>query len=121
MRGSALLVLGRVLALLIGMATQVVMVRALTKSDFGAFEYAITLSGSARILLSLGQGRLLSRFMATYEEQGDYPRMFGAMFLAVGTIVATSIPCIVALYLFPEALIGSSAEGDTAVQPVPVL
>jgi len=121
MRGSALLVVGRVLALFIGMATQVIMVRALSKPDFGAFEYAIALSGSARILLSLGQGRLLSRFMATYQEQGDYPRMFGAMFLAVGTIIATSIPLIVALYLFPDVLIGSAVDGDAAMQLVLIL
>ena len=44
--------------------------RTLTKPEFGAFEYALTLAGSARILLSLGQGRLLSRFMATYDEEG---------------------------------------------------
>ena len=120
-RGSALLVVGRVLALVIGLATQVVMVRVLSKTEFGAFEYAITLSGSARVLLSLGQGRLLSRFMATYDEQGDYPRMFGAMFLAVGTIVATTIPLVIALYMFPHALIGSAVQTDEAEKLVLVL
>lgn len=120
-RGSALLVLGRVLGLLIAMATQVVMVRALTKADFGAFEYAITLAGSARILLSLGQGRLLSRFMASYDEQGDYPRMFGAMLLTVGTIAATSIPFIVALYIWPQQLIGAAVSGDRPLNLVLIL
>ncbi|WP_148572947.1 oligosaccharide flippase family protein [Nocardioides caldifontis] len=120
-RGSALLVLGRVLALVIALATQVIMVRSLSKSDFGAFEYAITLAGSARILLSLGQGRLLSRFMATYDEQGDHPRMFGAMLLAVGTIVATSVPLIAALYLFPDELIGSAVDGDDGTRLVLLL
>ena len=81
-RGSALLVLGRVIALGIGMVTQVIIVRTLTKADFGAFAYALAIATGARILLSLGQGRLLSRFMAAYEEQRDYARMFGAMFLA---------------------------------------
>ena len=37
MRGSALLVFGRGFALIIGVATQVLIVRALTKEDFGAF------------------------------------------------------------------------------------
>ena len=121
MRGSALLVIGRVLALVIALATQVIMVRSLSKADFGAFEYAITLSGSARILLSLGQGRLLSRFMATYDEQGDYPRMFGAMFLAVGTIVATSVALVIALYVFPDTLIGSAVQTDQAEKLVLIL
>jgi O-antigen/teichoic acid export membrane protein len=120
-RGSVLLVLGRVLALFIGMATTVILVRALSKAEYGAFEYALTLAGAGRILLSLGQGRLLSRFMAGYEETGDYPRMFGAMFLAVGTIVVTSVPLIVVLYVWSEQLLGSAVEGGTAVRLVLVL
>lgn len=120
-RGSALLVVGRVLALVIGMATQVLLVRWLTKEDFGAFAYALALAGAGRILLSLGQGKLLSRFMATYEEQRDYPRMFGAMFLAVGTIVVTSTLFIGGLYLFSEPVLGSAVEGDQAVRLVLIL
>jgi O-antigen/teichoic acid export membrane protein len=116
-----LLVLGRVLALFIGMATTVILVRALTKAEYGAFEYALTLAGAGRILLSLGQGRLLSRFMAGYEETGDYPRMFGAMFLAVGTIAATSIPLIVVLFVFSDQLLGSVVDSDAAVRLVLVL
>ena len=120
-RGSALLVLGRVLALVLGMAAQVIIVRTLTKADFGAFAYALALANAARMLLSLGQGRLLSRFMATYEEQRDYPRMFGAMLLAVGTIFTTSVVCIGGLYLFSDALIGSAVQGDEAVRLVLIL
>ena len=120
-RGSALLVLGRVIALVIGMVTQVIIVRTLTKADFGAFAYALAIASGARILLSLGQGRLLSRFMATYEEQRDYARMFGAMFLAVGTIAVTSVLSIGALYLFSDELIGSVVDGDDAVRLVLIL
>ena len=43
-RGSVLLVLGRVLSLFIGMATTVILVRALSKAEYGAFEYALTLT-----------------------------------------------------------------------------
>lgn len=120
-RGSALLVLGRVVALALGMVTQVIIVRTLTKADFGAFAYALAIASGARILLSLGQGRLLSRFMATYEEQRDYARMFGAMFLAVGTIAVTSVLSIGALFLFSDELIGSVVRGDDAVRLVLIL
>ena len=117
-RGSALLVLGRVLSLLLSMATSVVLVRVLTKADYGAFAYALTLAAGARVLLSLGQGRLLSRFMATYEEKRDYPRMFGALLLTVGTIAVMSLVCIGAVYLFPGIMIGSAVGGG---QPVNLL
>ncbi len=119
-RGSSLLVLGRVASLLLGMATQVIIVRALSKADFGAFAYALALAAGARTLLSLGQGKLLSRFMATYEEERDYPRMFGAMFLAVGTIIVTSVLAISGLYLFSDALVGG-ALGPAAIKLVLIL
>ena len=115
-RGSALLVLGRVVAMVIGMATQVVIVRTLTKSDYGAFAYALALAAAARTLLSLGQGRLLSRFLATYEEERDYPRLFGAIALAVGTICATSVLAIGGLYLFSDQLVGSALNSQDAIK-----
>ncbi|MEP6665259.1 MAG: hypothetical protein ABJA81_02320, partial [Nocardioidaceae bacterium] len=52
-RGSMLLLLGRVLSLVFTVATQVVIVRALSKADYGVFAYAFTLTASGRILLSL--------------------------------------------------------------------
>jgi len=105
-RGSSLLVVGRVVTLLITTATQVVVVRALTKEEFGAFAFALAVSAAGRTVLSLGQGRLLSRFMAKYEERRDYDRMFGAMVLAVGTILVTSTIGILLIFLLPEALSG---------------
>jgi O-antigen/teichoic acid export membrane protein len=120
-RGSALLVLGRVLTLLLTTATQIVVVRALTKAEFGAFGYALALAAGGRILLSLGQGRLLSRFMAKYEEQRDYDRMFGSMVLAVGTIVVTSTLSIAALFLLSDWMLGSAVSDPATVEVVLIL
>lgn len=120
-RGSALLVLGRVLTLLLTTATQVVVVRALTKSDFGGFAYALALAAAGRTLLSLGQGKLLSRFMAKYEERRDYDRMFGSMALAVGTILLTSTIGLVSLFLLSDALVGSVARDPATVTVVLIL
>jgi O-antigen/teichoic acid export membrane protein len=120
-RGSALLLVGRMLALLLTTATQVVIVRAMSKTDFGAFAYALALSGAGLTLLSLGQGRLLSRFMAKYEEQRDYDRMFGSMLLAFLTIVVTSTLALGALFLLPGALIGSAVHDPATVKVVLIL
>jgi O-antigen/teichoic acid export membrane protein len=118
-RGSTLLVVGRVVTLLLTTATQVVVVRALTKSDFGAFSYALALAAAGRTVLSLGQGRLLSRFMAKYEEHRDYDRMFGAVVIAVGTIVVTSVVGLVLLLVFPNQLM--STHDPATVQVVLIL
>jgi O-antigen/teichoic acid export membrane protein len=116
-RGSSLLVLGRILTLVLTTATQVVVVRALTKEEFGAFAYALAFAAAGRILLSLGQGRMLSRFMAKYEERREYDRMFGSMFLAVGTILVTSTIAMLTLFVFADELIGSTVQ-DPAITKV---
>jgi O-antigen/teichoic acid export membrane protein len=120
-RGSALLVAGRVVSMFIGMATQVLIVRALTKSDYGAFAYALAISSAASTILSLGQGKLLSRFMAMYEEQKDHARMFGAMALAVGTVVATSLIGIIGVFVFQATLLGGTFESAEQVKLVLIL
>lgn len=90
--------------------TQVIIVRTLTKVEFGGFAYALAIAAAGRILLSPDQRRLLSRFMATDEEQHDYARMFGAMFLAVDTIFVTSVLGIGIPFLFSDRLIGPSSK-----------
>ncbi|MDT0277384.1 flippase [Blastococcus goldschmidtiae] len=120
-RGSTLLVVGRVVTIMFTTATAVILVRALTKEDFGAFAYALALASAGRTVLSLGQGKVLSQFMAKYEDQGDHDRMFGAMFLAFGTIIATSILLIGSMLLFPGLLIGSAVDSSTTQRVVLIL
>lgn len=120
-RGSMLLLVGRLVSLGFTVATQIVIIRALSKTDYGVFAYALTLVASGRILLSLGQGKLLSRFMSKYEDERDYPRMFGSMLLATGTIMVTSTALLVALSLFAGPLLGARFDDQQAVQVLLVL
>ena len=109
-RGSTLLLVGRIVSLFFTTLTQVVIVRALSKDDYGVFAYAFTLTAAGRIVLSLGQGRLLSRFMAKYEEEKDYARMFGAILMAVGSIVVTGTVLLGAMGAGAAPLIGGSFD-----------
>jgi O-antigen/teichoic acid export membrane protein len=120
-RGSMLLLAGRLLSLVFTVLTQIVIVRALSKADFGVFAYAFALQASGRVLLSLGQGRLLSRFMTTYEEKQDYGRMFGSMILAAGTIVVTSALLVASLLVFRGPLLGSLLDDRRAVDVLLIL
>jgi O-antigen/teichoic acid export membrane protein len=114
LRGSSLLLIGRLASLAFTIATQVVLVRALSKSDYGAVAFALAMSTAMRFLLSLGQGKSLSRFLALYLEERDYGRLFGSVLLAVATILATSTLLITVLYLFQDTLIGDAEGGTTA-------
>ncbi len=90
LRGSVALLMGRGISLLITLATQLVMVRGLSKEEFGSFAYAFALAVAGRQILSLGQGKMLSRFMAKYDEERDFARMFGSMAVTGITICLTS-------------------------------
>lgn len=103
-RGSVALLVGRGMSLLITLATQIVLVRGLTKVEFGAFAYAFTLATAGRQLLTLGQGKMLSRFMAKYEEEEDYGRMFGSMAVTAVTICLTSALMLGAFFVFSQQL-----------------
>ena len=120
-RGSMLLLIGRLVSLLFTVVTQVVIVRALSKSDYGVFAYAFTLTAAGRVLMSLGQGRLLSRFMAKYEEEKDFARLFGAILMAVGAIVVTAFVLLGAMALGVAPLIGASFDNPSTTKVLLVL
>jgi O-antigen/teichoic acid export membrane protein len=120
-RGSMLLLVGRLVSLLFTVLTQIVIVRALSKADFGVFAYAFTLTAAGRVLMSLGQGRLLSRFLAKYEEEKDYPRMFGAILMAVGSIAVTATLLLGAMAVGLASLIGTSFDNPSTTGVLLVL
>jgi len=120
-RGSMLLLVGRLVSLVFTVLTQIVIVRALSKSDYGVFAYAFTLTAAGRVVLSLGQGRLLSRFMAKYEEEKDFARMFGAILMAVGAIVLTATTLLAAMSLGVAPLIAGSFDNPSATSVLLVL
>ena len=88
LRGSSLLVGGRFISLALNLAVQVLIVRYLSKEDFGAFAYAISLVALASTVVAFGFDKALARFAAMYAERRDYPRMFGSMALACSAHVS---------------------------------
>lgn len=114
-RGSSLLLVGRVVALVINVTTQVVMVRALSKTDYGAFAYALTIATLARTLVSFGEDQALTRFLAIYEEKREYDKLFGTFVMATVKIVATSALLIGVLFAVEGSLVGSLVDDPDAV------
>lgn len=96
LRGSVLLLLGRVVSLLLTLGTQLVLVRVLTLEDFGRLAYALAAVVVLQSVLSLGLDRADSRFLALYELQGDTRRLAGT-FVAEAAVVALATAVTVAL------------------------
>jgi O-antigen/teichoic acid export membrane protein/glutathione synthase/RimK-type ligase-like ATP-grasp enzyme len=86
-RGSSLLLSGRLISLGINFATQVLIARHLDQTAFGAFAVAIAIAGLGQVLITLGLPRTVPRFVTADLERDDVPRMVGTILLNVGVIV----------------------------------
>lgn len=117
-RGSSLLLLGKFLSIGINLATQVMMVRYLSKADFGAWGYALAIVSFFETISTLGLARSQTRFIPIYHEKEEYDKLFGTIALIFITLVSTSILIISAIFLAPE-LIAKLISGDS--QPVTLL
>ncbi|HUS14096.1 MAG TPA: flippase [Chloroflexia bacterium] len=96
-RGSSLLLVGRVFALALGFGAQVLMVRYLTKADFGAFSYALSVVTLLQSLAMLEMANGVARFLPLYREQHAYGNLVGTIRLAVTVVLAVGTLLAVAL------------------------
>lgn len=89
LRGSVLLVAGRVIAIMINFGVQVLTVRYLAKADYGIFAFALSVAGVLSILSAFGADKAASRFLPVYLQNGQYDRFWGMLSLMFGTVVST--------------------------------
>lgn len=104
-RGSSLLLFGRLVMLGLNFGVQIFTVRYLTKSDFGAFSYALSFVSMAAIISLFGLDKAIARFAPIYHENEDYPRMFGTILLALFTIVGLGIVVVVLVFALQNVVV----------------
>ena len=108
-RGSNLLLVGRVVGLGLDFLTQVLLVRYLTKDDFGAFALALSIVTIGTTVCLLGLERTLGRFTPIYEEQGDYGRLWGTVATVFTTVVSLGLLVILGLYV-AQGVVGAVVD-----------
>src|SRR5215204_834579 len=94
-RGSSLLLLGRIIAMATNFLVQVLIVRYLSTTDFGAFAYALSLVTFGETFVTLGMDRAVGRFLPIYQERQEWPKLFGTIALVGGTILSLGMVLIV--------------------------
>ena len=120
-RGSSLLLAGRFLTLASNLVVQVLIVRYLSKADFGAFAYALSLVSVGASIVTFGLDRSITRFVPIYDEQRDYPKLFGTVLLAVGTVLSLGLVTLVLVYGLEAFLDGSLIGDEQAVSILLIL
>ncbi len=110
-RGSSLLLFGRSFALLVNLIAQVLVVRALSKGDYGALAYALSLAATASHVSLLGLGKAVSRFVPIFQERGDHRAMFGTIVTAFATVTGVGAG-LVLLTVGLRGVLGRTLIGD---------
>lgn len=103
-RGSGLLLGGRLISILLNLAVQVLTVRYLSKSAFGAFAYGLGVASIGSSVVLLGLGKAVPRFVPIYQERGEYARAFGTMALAAATVWGLGLSLVVLVFGLRGAL-----------------
>jgi O-antigen/teichoic acid export membrane protein len=120
-RGSTLLLAGRAISLSVNFATQVLTVRYLSKLEYGALAYGLTLAALATNFNALSLDRTLSRFLPIYEERRDLRKLSGALLLAFGTVASLGLAIVVVAWSTTSLYSGRLVTDPLAVSLLLIL
>jgi O-antigen/teichoic acid export membrane protein len=109
LRGSGLLLVGRLISITVNFLVQVLAVRYLAKSDYGAFSWALSIAAMASSIVLLGLNRSVARFATIYHERREYGAMFGTIALALATVTGLGL-AVVVLVLGFQGLVATQVE-----------
>ena len=98
---------GRGISLGLNFAVQVLIVRYLSKLDYGAFAYGLQVMHLVSRVSLFGMDRVAARFVSTYDEQRDPPKLLGSIVLMMLTIFCLGAGAIIAVLGF-QGFIGNT-------------
>lgn len=114
-RGSSLLFGGRLISTSANFAIQVMVVRYLSKTDFGVFAYALAIVSAGQSIAVLGLDRAVSRFLPIYDERGEYGKLCGTLLMVMGTIVFVGLAFVVLVATMRGTIAGGIGDSGEAV------
>ena len=105
----------------LNLLTQILIIRYLSKTDYGMFAYALTLVAMLTTMNSLGMERAVARFVPIYDEKNDLASAAGVVILAIGTLVALGGATVVLVVGFQGLLAGTLSENPAVITVLVVL
>lgn len=111
-RGGTLLLVGRTIAVGVNFATQVLIVRSLSKTDYGAFAYGLSVANLGETLITLGLDRGITRFVPIFQERGEHKKAAGTIALVVGTVAVLSVVLVLVVVGLGNTFAGSVDDAD---------
>lgn len=112
LRGSSLLLVGRMLSKLVNFGVQVAIVRLLSKEDFGVFAYGLALVLAGELVVKAGLGRGANRFVPYHAERGDREEVMGILALVTSTIVLLGLVGFAGLWWIADLGLAGMPSGE---------
>ena len=116
LRGSSLLLTGRFIAMAANFAIQVLIVRYLSKSDYGAFAYVFSLVSLGSSLAVFAFDKTVTRFIPMYQEKGEYHKVFGSVIMMASTVFSLSFFLVFLAFGLKGWIAGSFVKDPLAFQ-----
>lgn len=120
-RGSSLLLSGQFLSKALNFITQVLVVRYLTKADYGALGYALSIVALGQSIATFGLDRAITRFAPIYHEKQEYDKLFGTLILVLATVVSLGLAMALLFFRFQDFIGQSWIKDDQALQLLLIL
>jgi O-antigen/teichoic acid export membrane protein len=120
-RGSGLLLLGRFVSLALNLLTQVLIIRHLSKVDYGVFAYALALVSTASSLNRFGMEQAVARFVPIYEEKEDLASAAGTVVFALTIVAALGFAIVTFVIGFRGLLNDTLIENPAVINILVVL
>jgi O-antigen/teichoic acid export membrane protein len=121
LRGSTLLLAGRTISLFANFVVQIIIVRYLTQTDYGAWAYALSIVTLGATIVTFGLDRAITRFIPIYEERGDYGRLFGTLAMVSGTFVTLGLGVVLVVFGLQDWLAGTVIEEPQAITLIVIM
>jgi O-antigen/teichoic acid export membrane protein len=93
-----MLLVGRMLSLATNFLVQILTVRYLTKSDYGAFAWALSITSLGASFVVFGLDKTITRFAPIYQKQNHYDKLFGSLIMMVATILALGAALVLLVF-----------------------
>jgi len=120
-RGSSLLLVGRFLSLGLNLVVQILTVRYLTKSDYGAFAYAISVASLGSSVAVFGLDKTVTRFLPIYQERKEYNKLYGAIVMMLGTIAIIGVVMVGLIFALQNFIAGAYIKDQLSLVLVLIL
>ena len=104
LRGSSMLLMGKLIAVGVNFLTQVLTVRYLTQADYGAFTFGLAAVAFFNHVSTLGLRTTVPRFIPIYHEKDELGKIPGTIAITLLTILFTSILIIGTAWFSPDTI-----------------